>query len=181
MICQQLLLSIETTTCQEQRVSYLWQQAGLWPLHSTCHCRGCLRIAGELHTVSQPPQHLPLLVKLWSPAVKASEVDGSCPSDHVEQESLSPDSKGAQNALKLTQHHHSCKHLSNGPSPYGAGRGRGWGHKDEAFLALQKWGYYPHARMQQRHGGTCLGLTSPAWGSLNFVTRAFIEQRIRRK
>lgn len=142
-ICQQLMLSIEMATCQEQRVSYLWQQAGLWPLQTTCRCRTWLRIAGELHTVCRAPSHLPLFVRLCLPAVKASEVCVSCHSDYVEQESLSPDSKGVQTTLKLTQPH-SCKPLGNGASPYrvGSGKERGQGCKDKSHSSAEARGLF---------------------------------------
>lgn len=82
-------------------------------------------------------------MRLQSPAVKASEAGGSCPSDHVEQKSLSPDSKGTQNTLKLTQRH-SCRPPGNGASPYGVGSGkrRGQGCQDGRHCSAEVRGLF---------------------------------------
>jgi len=95
--------------------------------------KSLLRFAGELRVVCQPPSHLLLLARLRSLAMEASEVGGSCPSDLVEQDNLSPDSTGAQNTPKPTQHH-SCKHLGNSASHDGVGSGKGCGCKDKPLL-----------------------------------------------
>lgn len=123
-------------------------------------------------TAGWAPRPLPRLVNLWSPAVEASETGDSCPGDHREQDSPSPDSKGAQNTLKLTQHG-SCKPPGNGASPHrgGGGRGRGQGCKDQSHCSAEARGLFTcwKAAVSRRN---MLGFNSSCWRLLELSDKS---------